>query len=326
MEFGPYGVVRELGRGATTKVDLARDNRAAGERPGPVWVALKRPRDGLDAEARRGPARDIANEAAAGLRLDHPHLVTIFDAGEVGGVPYCTMRLVQGPTLRRVLAAMRSGPPASTAPLPTGLPADLALDWLASVADALAWAAVQVPGFVHRDLKPENLLVDAEGRIQVADYGLARFGGRPPGLSGEARVVRGTPCYMAPEQARGEALDPRTDVYALGLVGIELFTGFQRVSPDGAGDAQEALRIADAADPAEALGAVRRRFPEVASLLSAAVRRRRDERPGMDALRVRLGTLVHRLGGAAAARDRYRGWLRSVAVAPSVVAGPGPTA
>ncbi len=305
MRFGPFEILQELGKGGTTRVDRARDLRPEAERPGPEEVALKRPLGVLTAEEKEKRVKDIRNEAQAGLRLRHPHLVAIYEAGEAEGVPYCTLQMVYGPTLRRILQRAR-GKGGDRGWLSTGIPADLALDWLASSADALHWASLQVAGFIHRDLKPENLLVDWDGCIRVADYGLARFTHREDlASSDDFEVVRGTPCYMAPEQARGESLDARSDVYALGLVALELFTGFQRI-PEGFGSSgDEALRAADSANPNTALGLMAHRFPDLASLVASMLRRVKEDRPGMDKVRVRLGTLLHRMGGATGARSRH---------------------
>ncbi len=159
-------------------------------------------------------------------------MVTLFDVGEHEGVPYLVCELLEGETLR---ARLEAGP----------VPAPQALAWAAQVARGLASAHEN--GILHRDLKPENVLVTREGVLKILDFGLARL--RPPaegaGLSSEALTasqhtragtVLGTLAYMSPEQARGLAVDERTDIFALGAILYEMLTGrraFQRpTAPD----------------------------------------------------------------------------------------------
>jgi serine/threonine-protein kinase len=148
-------------------------------------------------------------EAAAGLR--HPNIVPVYDAGDVEGRPFFTMELVEGGSLARQLAA---------APRPARWAAEL----VATLAGAVQFA--HRSGVVHRDLKPANILVAADGTPKIADFGLARP------IDGDDRftvsgVRLGTPAYMAPEQALGQAsaVGPAVDVYALGAILYELLTG-----------------------------------------------------------------------------------------------------
>jgi len=151
-------------------------------------------------------------EADALSRLSHPNVVTVFDRGEVDGQPYLAMEYVEGTSLRDI---MRDGP----------LPADEALRIVSSVLTALEHAHVN--GVVHRDIKPENVLLAPGGVVKVADFGLSRLLG-PDDLKRLTRtqLVLGTYEYMAPEQReRSKEADPRSDLYATGVVLYEMLTG-----------------------------------------------------------------------------------------------------
>jgi serine/threonine-protein kinase len=193
------GVLGHGGMGVVYKARQLRLNRA---------VALKMLLAGPYARPRELERFLREAEAVAGLR--HPNIVQVYDVGDTDGRPYFTMELVEGGSL----AAKVAGAPQSAA-------------WAASLVATVA-EAVQVAhqgGIVHRDLKPANILLTADGRPKVTDFGLARrLEGGGLTLSG---AVLGTPSYMAPEQARGDkgAIGPATDVYALGAILYECLTG-----------------------------------------------------------------------------------------------------
>jgi tetratricopeptide (TPR) repeat protein len=172
-------------------------------------IALKRPRPGaiVGAEALERFLREARN--AAGLR--HPHIVAVHDAGQVDDVAYLVSELVEGRNLADELLMRRPDFRQAT-------------DWVAVLGDALEHA--HTLGVIHRDVKPSNVLVDAEGRVYLTDFGLARSDSGAATLTVDGQLI-GTPAYMAPEQARGEKarLDARTDVYCLGVVLYELLTG-----------------------------------------------------------------------------------------------------
>lgn len=197
---GRYRVEDELARGGMATVYRARDLRL--DRP----VALKVMRGDLardDAFVRR-----FVHEARAAARLQHPHIVSVYDQGEDAGVVYLAMELVQGRTLRDVIQ--------DEAPLS----ARAALALLTPVVEALA--AAHAAGMVHRDVKPENVLLGRGGTVKVADFGLARV----EGLSSvTTEMLWATVAYLAPEQVEHETSDARTDVYAVGLLLFELVTG-----------------------------------------------------------------------------------------------------
>ncbi|MBK9373709.1 MAG: protein kinase [Holophagales bacterium] len=212
LKVGPYEVRERRGEGATGEVWLARDGRLGRD------VALKVLRPGAGA----GFASDLLREARAASALTHPAIATIYEAGEaeVDGlaVAYIAMELVDGPTLGEHARAGAS-------------PGEL-VALVEQVAEGLA--AAHARGVVHRDVKPSNILV-AEGRARLVDFGLATRSGalgqdslETLGLEEAAREsvgIAGTAAYMSPEQIRGEELDGRSDVFAVGAVLYELLAG-----------------------------------------------------------------------------------------------------
>jgi len=214
---GRYAIERELGRGGMATVYLARDVRH--RRP----VALKVLHH--DVGALLGPSR-FRREIETSANLRHPHILPLFDSGEADGLLYYTMPYVPGESLRDRL--QRAG---------GALPLVEARRVVRDVADALAHAHRH--GVVHRDIKPENILL-ADGHAVVADFGIARAvrsahathdsdaaaAGDPTATLTSIGMALGTPAYMAPEQAVGDAdVDHRADLYALGVVAYEMLTG-----------------------------------------------------------------------------------------------------
>jgi serine/threonine protein kinase len=164
-------------------------------------------------ECDSGFAERFAREAQALARLSHPHIVTIHDFGEVKAddgrtLFYLLMEFVDGVNLRQILRSRRLAPTEALAIVPT-------------ICDALQYAHSR--GIVHRDIKPENLLLDKEGKVKVADFGIAKIlGADAAAETGSA----GTPEYMAPEQKSApERVDHRADIYSLGVVLYEMLTG-----------------------------------------------------------------------------------------------------
>jgi serine/threonine-protein kinase len=198
-----YAFERELGRGGMATVYLARDLRH--DRP----VALKVLHPELAATL--GPERFL-REIKLAARLQHPHILTVYDSGEAGGRLWFTMPYVEGESLRDRLRRERQLPIADAVRLTRE--AALALDF-AHRHDA-----------VHRDIKPENILL-VDGQALVADFGIARaLGGGPEERLTETGLAIGTPAYMSPEQAVGDkGVDGRTDIYSLGVVLYEMIAG-----------------------------------------------------------------------------------------------------
>jgi serine/threonine protein kinase/cyclophilin family peptidyl-prolyl cis-trans isomerase len=200
---GRYRIERELGSGGAATVYLAHDSR----HDRPVALKVLRP----DISESISPER-FEKEIKFVAQLQHPHILPLFDSGEIGNVLYSVMPYVEGETLRERLE--RTGK----------LPVDEAVRLAAEVADALAYAHEH--GVLHRDVKPENILL-ADGHALIADFGIARaVNSEKEGRTTLPGVVLGTAAYMSPEQATGESnLDGRTDVYAVGAVLYEMLTG-----------------------------------------------------------------------------------------------------
>lgn len=213
--IGPYKVIDEVGRGGMGVVYAAQDTRLGRE------VAIKSlPPHALRDAAHRERLRREARAAAA---LTHPSIATVYALEEFEGELFIISELVRGRTLRDEL---RDGP----------LPPDRLRRTLLEVADGLA--AAHARGIVHRDLKPDNLMRTAEGHVKILDFGLARAsdtGTAPTAtLLTQAGAAVGTPGYMAPEQLSGGPIDPRTDVFAFGVLASELATGEHPFGPDSA--------------------------------------------------------------------------------------------
>ncbi|MBX3634428.1 MAG: HDOD domain-containing protein [Rubrivivax sp.] len=197
-QLGRFALLRELGRGAQARVWLAHDPRLDRE------VALKL----LDPDADAIAVSQWLHEARAVSRLTHPNIVPVFEADEQQGEPYLVFEYVEGPTLSE---ARRAKP---------AWPAREAVQLMLGVLDALAAAHEQ--GIVHRDLKPSNVLLGRDGRPRVMDFGIAARVGKADAADG---AVVGTPGYMSPEAARGEAPVPAMDVFAAGVMLGELLAG-----------------------------------------------------------------------------------------------------
>lgn len=199
---GRYEIERELGHGGMATVYLARDVRHKRE----VAVKVLRP----DLASAVGPERFL-REIDIAANLNHPHIMALFDSGEADSFLYYVMPVVDGETLRERIEREKQ------------LPLDDSLEIAREVADALSYAHSH--GVVHRDIKPENIMLGS-GHALVADFGIARAitdaGGEHLTETG---ITIGTPAYMSPEQAGGEDLDGRSDIYSLGCVLYEMLTG-----------------------------------------------------------------------------------------------------
>ncbi|HEY5925289.1 MAG TPA: protein kinase [Kofleriaceae bacterium] len=202
MRLGHFKIDRKLGAGGMGEVYLATD--VALDRP----VAIKVLPSGVVS----GSARErLIKEARAQARVHHPHVAHIYFIGEEQGRLYFAMEYVTGKTLAERIA---EGP----------LPVEDALSLLRAA--VLGLREAQRSGFTHRDVKPSNLMVDNHGVLKVLDFGLAA--GNPEAVSDgpvAQTTLAGTPLYMAPEQARGEAIDFRADIYALGATLFHLVSG-----------------------------------------------------------------------------------------------------
>src|SRR5579864_1041380 len=190
-----------------------------------------------------GPER-FQREIELAARLQHPHILTVYDSGETAGQLWFTMPYVEGESLRDRLRRERQ------------LGVEDALRITREAAAALDYAHRH--GVIHRDIKPENLLLTAEGHTLVADFGIARALGRDEHLTQTGMSV-GTPAYMSPEQASGEkAIDARTDIYSLGAVLYELLAG----EPPYTGPTAQAIMLKRFTDPVPSVRKARPNVPE----------------------------------------------------------------
>jgi serine/threonine-protein kinase len=269
---GRYIIERELGHGGSASVYLARDLKI------PRLVALKVLAPELALAVRK---ERFQREIAIAARLDHPHILTLFEADEAGGFLFYTMPPVHGESLGVRLS--RVG----------WLPLDEALDIASQVADALQYAHGE--GVIHRDIKPGNILLDPNGHIRVADFGIARA------IAGEASEpltdtgsVLGTVAYMSPEQIRGLQLTGQTDLYSLGCVLYEMLVG----APPYTGPTPQSVLAKHLVDPVPPIGLAR---PEVPAGIVRIVERALAKDP-----RDRFRTAVEFRAALAAGRPRRR--------------------
>ncbi len=198
---GRYRLESKLGSGGMSTVYLALDEVL--DRP----VAVKLLHREISEEADQ--LERFRREARAAARLSHPNLVGVIDAGEDDGRPYIVFEYIEGRTLKRRI--QEEG----------GLPVDEAVAYAIEIGRGLT--AAHARKLVHRDVKPQNVLIDPAGRAKVTDFGIARSL-EQKGMTATGRVL-GTTDYVSPEQAMGEDVDERSDVYSLGVVLYEMLTG-----------------------------------------------------------------------------------------------------
>jgi serine/threonine-protein kinase len=209
--FGRYRVVGELGRGAMGTVYRALDPLIERE------VAVKTLLPNLPPEVMDEVRERFLREARSAGRMNHPNVVTVFDVGEQDGVAYIAMEILQGRSLQAIL---REEP---------RLPFDRIADLAAQVADALDYA--REFKIVHRDVKPANVMVDRSWRAKLVDFGVAYV---PSSTMTQTGTALGSPRYMSPEQVLGLPIDPRSDIFSLGVVLYEMLV--KRTPFDRAGD------------------------------------------------------------------------------------------
>src|SRR5438067_2281479 len=197
---GRYRIMRKLGAGGMANVYLAEDQEL-GRR---VAIKILNDRHANDDQFVERFRREAKNAAG----LSHPNIVSIYDRGEAEGTYYIAMEYLDGRSLKELIVSR--GP----APIP------VSIDYARQILTALRFAHRH--GIVHRDIKPHNVLVDAEGRLKVTDFGIARAGGSQ---MTEAGSIIGTAQYLSPEQAKGAPVDQTSDLYSVGVVLYELLTG-----------------------------------------------------------------------------------------------------
>ena len=197
---GRYRIMRKLGSGGMADVYLAEDEEL-GRR---VAIKILNDRHANDEQFVERFRREAKNAAG----LSHPNIVSIYDRGEAEGTYYMAMEYLDGRSLKELVVAR--GP----------LPIQDAIAATRQVLGALRFAHRK--GVVHRDIKPHNVMADADGRLKVTDFGIARTG---VSQMTEAGSIIGTAQYLSPEQARGAAVDQRSDLYSVGIVLYEMLTG-----------------------------------------------------------------------------------------------------
>jgi serine/threonine-protein kinase len=227
-------------------------------------------------------------EANAVLALNHPNIVTVYDIGEADGIYYIASELIEGETLRSVLARGR-------------LPPEQAVDIAMQAGAALA--AAHDKGIVHRDIKPENVMLRGDGYVKVLDFGIAkltenfgspgRAGGPAPAHATVAGLIVGTTPYMSPEQARGTAVDARSDVWSCGVLLYEMLTGQGPFAGGGTTDVLAKILEREPAPLAELAGNVP---ADLQRIVSRALKKDAGERyASMADLLAELKSLRHEL-------------------------------
>ncbi|MGA3090396.1 MAG: protein kinase [Terriglobales bacterium] len=237
-KLGPYEIQSPLGAGGMGEVYRAKDTRLERD------VALKILPESFARETDR--LRRFEQEARAVAALNHPNILAIHDIGQHEGTPFLVSELLEGESLR---ATLDRG----------ALPQRKTIEYGVQIAHGLA--AAHERGIVHRDLKPENIFITKDGRIKILDFGLAKLAQRAGAdtdgvtLTGveqtAAGVVLGTASYMAPEQVRGEAADPRTDIFAFGAVLYEMLSGVRAFRRETAAETMTAVLKDDAPELAD---------------------------------------------------------------------------
>jgi eukaryotic-like serine/threonine-protein kinase len=247
--LGRYEVVDLIGRGGMGALYRARDPRIG------RYVAIKQLRPEFDTPELRDR---FSREAAAAGGLSHPNIVTIFDVGEDEGLPFIAMEYVRGETFTDVLGLR---PPLSVL---------RKLQLVEEVCAGLAHA--HEAGIVHRDIKPANLIVGSEGIVKILDFGIAKLSSSGITLPG---MILGTLNYMAPEQVRGEAVDARVDIFAVGAVLYELLTHRQAFPGRASSEVLDKILRGTPAPIAEVYPDV---DPRLVDLVAHALEKNRDQR------------------------------------------------
>jgi serine/threonine protein kinase len=277
-----YEILQKLGEGGMGAVYKARDTRLG------RTVAIKV----VNAEF----TRRFEREARAIAALNHPHICTLHDAGEHEGSPYLVMEYIEGKPLK--------------GPLPVGE----ALRYAIQICEALA--AAHKAEIVHRDLKPDNILLTSEGSVKVLDFGLAKLHltvrTDEPTLTTmtEKGAIAGTGPYMSPEQAQGEAVDARSDIFSFGAVFYEMLSGRRAFQADSLGATLAAVIAQEPAPLKEAP-------PEVARIVGKMLAKQREDR--YQSVGVLLADLEAAAAGAGVVSRRR--WPMLVATLVVIIAG-----
>lgn len=234
--FEHFEILEMLGRGGMGEIRKARDTRLN------RFVALKFIPETLPQD--HATVERFAAEARAAASINHPNICTVYETGFLQGRPFFAMELLEGQTLRHRL---QDG----------AVPLDLFLNWAIQITDGMD--AAHSSGIIHRDLKPANLFITERDQAKILDFGLAKLRGMIPqhalddreGVESGVLTIAGTIGYMSPEQTRGEPLDSRADLFALGTVFYEMLTGKAPFSHPSAADIHRAVLTEDPPPPSK---------------------------------------------------------------------------
>jgi formylglycine-generating enzyme required for sulfatase activity/tRNA A-37 threonylcarbamoyl transferase component Bud32/dienelactone hydrolase len=302
-----YRIVEKIGEGGMGVVYRALDTHL--DRT--VAIKVLRPEAVGDAERKWRFVR----EAKAASALNHPHIVTIHDIDSDQGVDFMVMELVDGTPLDRLIPK-------------EGLPVAQALDYGAQIASALG--AAHAAGIVHRDVKPANVIVCSDGRVKVLDFGLAKLvergsaGAQTTDSTATAEtalprtrdgVILGTVAYMSPEQAQGNPVDARSDVFSFGSVLYEMLAGRRPFE----GDSQLQTLASILRDPPAPLASVRRDVPpDLENIVRRSLEKHPEDRyPTAQEMATELSA-AHRRGAPAAVPVSRPAWLRPAVLYPAI--------
>ena len=241
-----YRIDKVLGKGAMGLVYDAFDPKM--NRRVAIKTILKA---NLDEQVARSYSRRFEREARAAARLNHPNIVQVYDFGEEGDVAYIVMELIQGKELQSFFDADER------------FPSERAVRIMCELLSALDFA--HEAGVIHRDIKPANVMLDAEGRAKLADFGVARIeDARGPEAERTATgTMVGTPSYMSPEQVQGQKIDHRTDVFSAGVVLYQLLTNARPFTGTGAWAVQKKIVMENPAPPSAVNPSLSREFDKI---------------------------------------------------------------
>src|ERR1700733_5409517 len=257
-QLGYYKIVALLGTGGMGEVYLAEDTRLRRK------VALKVIGRNFNLDERG--LRRFEHEAQAASALNHPNIVTVYEFGQAEGLRFIASEFIEGITLRQKIRAGK-------------LELNAALD--VAIQMASARAAAHDSGIVHRDIKPENVIVRTDGLVKVLDFGIAKLGSSQNNSAtvtssiSEPGMVVGTAKYMSPEQARGLEVDARSDIFSLGSVIYELFTGKYAFGGETSSDVIAEILKTEPAPPVQAAPDLPY---EVERIIGKALRKEREQR------------------------------------------------
>jgi serine/threonine protein kinase len=265
-QIGRYEVVSRLGQGGMGSLYLAKDPKIG------RLVAIKLVRQEFDSPDAR---QRFAREAQSAGTLRHPNIVTIFDVDEHEGLPFIAMEYIDGETLGEIVKRKAL------------LPVTKRIQWVEDLCSGLAYAHRQ--GVIHRDIKPANLMIDTEGALKILDFGLAR---RDASKFTQSHVIIGTPNYMSPEQIRGQNIDTRSDIFAVGALFYEVLA-YKEAFPGAVHQTMHKI-LHEEPEPLEQF--IPDLDPQVSRILARALVKDRDGRyPDLTAMKSDLAEVRQRL-------------------------------